>query len=80
MEEWGLTEDQWRKQIKLALAEILDDTGSNDADSTPEGIAGEWANTETDDVSIDRDGDIHDGRAWLSNERLAQFYTWFASL
>lgn len=79
MIQWNLNEQQWRDQIKLALAEMLDDAGSNDADVTSESIIAEWANTDPADVTIDSAGDIHDGRAWLSNERLAEFYTWFAS-
>lgn len=74
MIEWGLTEDQWRDQIKVALAEMLADSGE------ALGCVAEWANTNLDSVTIDSDGDIHDGRAWLSNDRLAEFYGWFASM
>jgi len=39
----------------------------------------EWANTKPSDVLIDLDGDIHDGRAWLNNERRSEFYAWLAA-
>jgi len=68
--EWSRMREDARESLE-ACANI-------DKMKLEESVA-EWANTNLSDVLIDSDGDIHDGRAWLDNERRSEFYAWLAA-
>lgn len=59
-----------------ALRQAIEDPLEYDKEHLSELVA-EWANVDQVDCIVDKQGAIYDGRDWLDEQRLAEFYGWF---